>query len=215
MSSKITGKEYPHQRPYAWTTEETGTLFDDLYEFYRTEASDDYFLGTIVLIKEDKSYADIIDGQQRLTTLIILFSVLESKLTGDAREACNALLQEKGNILAGISTKPQLHLCQRDQEFFNQYIQKVKISSLLSFDKATLMTEAQQHIQENCKELVDQLDKDFKENQEELIKFSTFLLNRCFIVAVSTDSQNSAFRISSVLGCTSLCKRRNIESKTG
>ena len=113
MSSKITGKEYPllkifssdfeyhippYQRPYAWTTEETGTLFDDLYEFYRTETADNYFLGTIVLIKEeDKSHADIIDGQQRLTTLTILFSVLASKLTGDAREACNALLQEKGN----------------------------------------------------------------------------------------------------------------------
>lgn len=89
MSSKITGKEYPllkifsfdfeyhipaYQRPYAWITEEAGILFDDLYEFYRTELSDNYFLGTIVLIKEeDKPYADVIDGQQRLTTLTILF----------------------------------------------------------------------------------------------------------------------------------------------
>ena len=57
MSSKITGKEYPllkifsfdfeyhipaYQRPYAWITEEAGILFDDLYEFYRTELSDNY-----------------------------------------------------------------------------------------------------------------------------------------------------------------------------
>lgn len=64
MSSKITGKEYPllkifsfdfeyhipaYQRPYAWITEEAGILFDDLYEFYRTELSDNYFLGTIVV----------------------------------------------------------------------------------------------------------------------------------------------------------------------
>lgn len=68
MSSKITGKEYPllkifssdfeyhipaYQRPYAWTAEETGILFDDLYEFYRMESNDNDFLGTIVLIKED------------------------------------------------------------------------------------------------------------------------------------------------------------------
>lgn len=52
MSNKITGKEYPlskvfdadfeyyipgYQRPYAWTEEETGILFDDLYEFFQTD----------------------------------------------------------------------------------------------------------------------------------------------------------------------------------
>ena len=59
MSNKITGKEYPlskifssdfeyhipgYQRPYAWTEEEAGILFDDLYEFYQTEPIDNYFL---------------------------------------------------------------------------------------------------------------------------------------------------------------------------
>lgn len=82
MSSKITGKEYPllkifssdfeyhippYQRPYAWTTEETGTLFDDLYEFYRTETADNYFLGTIVSIKEeDKNYFCQRTSQKRI-----------------------------------------------------------------------------------------------------------------------------------------------------
>ena len=66
--SKITGKEYPllnifsqefdfhipeYQRPYAWTSEESGILFDDLYAFYMEEQADNYFLGSTVLIKED------------------------------------------------------------------------------------------------------------------------------------------------------------------
>lgn len=220
MSSKITGKEYPllkifssdfeyhipaYQRPYAWTTEEAGILFDDLYEFYRTEPFDNYFLGTIVLIKEeDKPYADVIDGQQRLTTLTILFSVLASNLTGKAREACNELLQESGNILAGIPARPRMHLRQRDQEFFNKYIQEVQISSLLSIDTTTLSTEAQRHIQENCNVLLRRFEAAFEGNQEELIQFSTFLLNRCFLVAVSTDSQASAFRVFSVMNSRGL-----------
>ena len=157
MSSKITGKEYPllkifsfdfeyhtpaYQRPHAWITEEAGILFDDLYEFYRTELSDNYFLGTIVLIKEeDKPYADVIDGQQRLTTLTILFSVLVSNLTGKARESCNALLQESGNILAGIPARPRIHLRQCDQAFFNKYIQEVQIPSLISIAATALSTE--------------------------------------------------------------------------
>lgn len=220
MSSKITGKEYPllkvfssdfeyhipaYQRPYAWTKEETGILFDDLYEFYKTEATDNYFLGTIVLIKaEDKPHADVIDGQQRLTTLTILFSVLASKLTGDAREACDALLREKGNILAGIPARPRVHLRQKDQDFFNKYIQEVHITSLLGIDRATLPTEAQQHIQENCKELLEKFESYFEGDQNELIKFSSFLLNRCFLVSVSTDSQASAFRVFSVMNSRGL-----------
>ena len=42
-----------YQRPYAWTTEETNTLFDDLYGFFSSEKEEEnYFLGSIVLIKE-------------------------------------------------------------------------------------------------------------------------------------------------------------------
>ena len=61
MSNKITGKEYSlskifskdfdyyiptYQRPYAWTEEETETLFDDLFVFFQTEQIDNYFLGS-------------------------------------------------------------------------------------------------------------------------------------------------------------------------
>ena len=41
-----------YQRPYAWTTEEAGTLFDDLYGFFKAEQDEVYFLGSIVLIKQ-------------------------------------------------------------------------------------------------------------------------------------------------------------------
>ena len=156
MSSKITGKEYPllkifssdfeyyipaYQRPYAWTTEQTETLFTDLYDFYQTEQADNYFLGTIVLIKdEDRSKAAVIDGQQRLTTLTILFSVLASNLTGQAQQACYELLQESGNVLAGIPARPRLHLRDRDQKFFEEYIQNVKLEELMKLDLSSMKT---------------------------------------------------------------------------
>lgn len=89
MSSKITGKEYPllkifsfdfeyhipaYQRPHAWITEEAGILFDDLYEFYRTELSDNYFLGTIVLIKEEDKGSYICNGDYSI--LCIVYPIL-------------------------------------------------------------------------------------------------------------------------------------------
>ena len=220
MSSKITGKEYPllkifgsdfeyhipaYQRPYAWTSEETGTLFDDLFEFFQTESVDNYFLGSIVLIKDDTDrHADVIDGQQRLTTLSILFSVLTDCFTTESRKsACRKYLQEAGDELAGIAAQPRLFLREWDQEFFNKYIQNVNLDELRAIDPATLGTEAQRHIQENCMVLKERFVDNFT-NEDELVKFSQFLLNRCYIVSVYTPSQESAFRVFSVMNSRGL-----------
>lgn len=220
MSSKITGKEYPllkifgsdfeyhipaYQRPYAWTEEETGTLFDDLFEFYQSESVDNYFLGSIVLIKDDSNrHADVIDGQQRLTTLSILFSVLADTFQTESRKsACKKYLQEEGDELAGIAAKPRLFLREWDQPFFNKYIQNVMLDSLAAIDSATLATEAQKHIQGNCIVLRERF-KDAFSTEDELLKFSQFLLNRCFLVAVYTPNQESAFRVFSVMNSRGL-----------
>lgn len=220
MSNKITGKEYPlikifssdfeyhipaYQRPYAWGIEQTETLFDDLYDFYQTEKSDNYFLGSIVLIKEDgKRYASVIDGQQRLTTLSILFAVLSSCFEdAEYKKSCMGYLQEAGNKLAGLEAKPRLFLRAKDQKFFNNYIQNVKLANLENIDPSTLSTEAQRHIRENAQVLEKKFAEIFN-NDDELVEFSQFLLNRCFLISVSTENEESAFRIFSVMNSRGL-----------
>ena len=196
-----------YQRPYAWTEEETGTLFDDLYGFYMSESEDEnYFLGSIVLIKENNNRkADVIDGQQRLTTLTILFSVLADNLKDPKKKtSCMKRLQEEGDELAGIASKPRVFLREWDQPFFNQYIQDVKIDELLKLDPAGLDTEAKRHIQQNCRLLREKFSDTFQEDEAELLRFSNFLLNRCYLVAVSTPSQASAFRVFSVMNSRGL-----------
>ena len=196
-----------YQRPYAWTTEETNTLFDDLYGFFSSEKEDEnYFLGSIVLIKETANRrADVIDGQQRLTTITILFSVLADNLTDPKKKAsCMKRLQEEGDELAGIASLPRVFLRERDQDFFFKYIQNVNISDLLKIDPANLDTEAKRHIQENCKALYAKFEEAFQRDENELVRFSTFLLNRCYLVVVSTPSQESAFRVFSVMNSRGL-----------
>ena len=111
MSKKISGAEYPlskifssdfdyvipsYQRPYAWTVDQASELFDDLYDFYLREKEDTYFLGSIVLIKEEgKPYSEVIDGQQRLTTLTILLSSITSNLSGDLRSDFENYIREQ------------------------------------------------------------------------------------------------------------------------
>jgi uncharacterized protein with ParB-like and HNH nuclease domain len=70
-----------YQRPYASTTEQTGELLDDILtasgDHGEVVEQSPYFLGSIVLIKDpQKAEADVVDGQQRLTTLTILLCVL-------------------------------------------------------------------------------------------------------------------------------------------
>lgn len=220
MSNKITGKEYPlskifsadfeyhipgYQRPYAWTEEETGILFDDLYEFFQTEAIDNYFLGSIVLIKdENKPYADVIDGQQRLTTLSILFSVMANSFhTEDYRNNCKKYLQEEGNILEGIAAQPRIFLRDWDQDFFSKYIQDIQLDALVQIDPVTLDTEAKRHIQKNCTVLREKFSEVFND-ENDLLKFTQFILTRCFLVVVSTPNQESAFRVFSVMNSRGL-----------
>ena len=196
-----------YQRPYAWTTEEANTLFDDLYSFFTSENEEEnYFLGSIVLIKENSNRrADVIDGQQRLTTLTILFSVLADNLVDPKKKSsCMKRLQEEGDELAGIESQPRVFLREWDQAFFNKYIQNVKISDLLKLDPAGLDTEAKRHIQENCKSLSEKFEETFQRDDTALLKFSSFLLNRCYLVVVSTPSQASAFRVFSVMNSRGL-----------
>jgi uncharacterized protein with ParB-like and HNH nuclease domain len=80
----------PYQRPYSWTTEQVDDLWEDLLE----NASTGHFLGSLVLSTEHEFRPLVIDGQQRLTTLMILMSVL--------RDACH----ERGltDLVAGSTS---------------------------------------------------------------------------------------------------------------
>ncbi len=69
-----------YQRPYQWTEENCEKLLDDLFEDYEEDRESDYFCGSLVLItisKDSKATTyDIVDGQQRLSTFILLAKVL-------------------------------------------------------------------------------------------------------------------------------------------
>ncbi|GAA7183792.1 hypothetical protein HpBGD65_01080 [Helicobacter pylori] len=70
-----------YQRPYQWTEENCEKLLDDLFFNYEDDRESDYFCGSLVLIlisedsKKAKTY-DVVDGQQRLSTFILLAKVL-------------------------------------------------------------------------------------------------------------------------------------------
>ncbi|QJW28790.1 DUF262 domain-containing protein [Helicobacter pylori] len=77
-----------YQRPYQWTEENCEKLLDDLFFNYENDIESDYFCGSLVLIaigKDSETNAktyDVVDGQQRLSTFILLAKVLADLYNG-------------------------------------------------------------------------------------------------------------------------------------
>ncbi|GAA8029644.1 DUF262 domain-containing protein [Helicobacter pylori] len=77
-----------YQRPYQWGKEQCEELLNDLFENYEDDRESDYFCGSLVLIeiREDSKakFYDIVDGQQRLSTFILLAKVLYTLYYSDS-----------------------------------------------------------------------------------------------------------------------------------
>ena len=89
-----------YQRRYSWTEDEAETLFNDIWEFTLKEGIDTgntYFLGSIIFYKNNGKQ-EIIDGQQRITSIFLLLRAIYTKLEGMSSEA-----KETKNFMNQIS----------------------------------------------------------------------------------------------------------------
>ena len=119
----------PFQRAYAWEDEEVEVLIQDLLEAFRTGTV--YFLGAIVVIRpRNRGPSDVVDGQQRLTTLTIMMSVLRDLARTKDEEA---LLQSMigPDVKAGgmrfqsaQSQKWRITLNPNDEPYFRRFVQE-------------------------------------------------------------------------------------------
>ena len=70
-----------YQRNYAWTDVEIQQLIRDVYENYINDPTSFYFIGTLVVLKRKNGDFEVIDGQQRLTTLSLIAKKLDNSLS--------------------------------------------------------------------------------------------------------------------------------------
>lgn len=204
---KIFSKEFVfniplYQRPYSWQREQAEELLDDLLGFLgsgREQISDliPYFLGSIVIIKEDHApEAEVVDGQQRLTTLTILLSAIRNHLTGEHAKGLTEYIYEKGNPIEETEDRFRLTLRERDAEFFRRYIQKEgKIKGLADLDSGKL-SDSQRNIKQNAGILMERLEDISPETCKRLAQF---IVKQCYLVVVSTPDFASAYRTFMVL----------------
>lgn len=193
-----------YQRPYAWEIEQADQLLSDLVETLDSGSDEPYFLGSIVLVKEpSQAIAEVIDGQQRLTTLTILLAVLRDLSDDPLLQAeLDEAVSEPGKISKGLPAKPRLTLRSKDADFFRTYVQtKGAVPALLELSAAGLKTDAQKAVRANAKALHKTLSAWTPRRRLDLV---TMLVMRTFLVVVSTPDLNSAHRIFSVMNSRGL-----------
>ena len=197
-----------YQRPYSWKTEQAQALFDDILDFMHSAPSTNknelpaYFLGSILLIKKSgEPEADIVDGQQRLTTLTILVSAIRSlHRDPEVKKGLTDTIYQKGNTVRGTEDVFRLRLRDRDQEFFQKYIQiEDGFEKLLKLNEQ--LKDSQENIRANAKLFASKLSE---LSDEEKSRVAQFIIRRCYLVVVTTPDIDSAYRIFSVLNSRGL-----------
>ena len=193
-----------YQRPYAWGEAECRTLWDDIFSFAipdegKTEfdSNSEYFLGPIVTFRnEDK--LEVIDGQQRLTTLMLLLRAFYSKF---------GHMQDK----ASISTKQNIEKCLwKTDEFGEPDMSQLKIDSEVATDNdkeefleilrtGIVNKEMKSKYACNFRFFQNNIDEFLSKYPTYFAYLPTRIMNNCILLPIEAESQDTALRIFSTL----------------
>lgn len=179
-----------YQREYVWGEREVNQLLADVYDELDERPDAEYFIGTIVVCPGEDGRLDIIDGQQRITTLFLVIN------------AFRYLLQQHGEDTADL--RQMLYSQHRDTrgQARNSYrlsLQYEETSGVLEgiCGDAALPTD----LKASGKRIADAFDmtKDFLmqncQSHEALVRFLGFFLNNVKIIQIETPRISEALKI--------------------
>lgn len=194
-----------YQRPYAWGEGECKTLWDDLFTFsfpnddytQFDDSEDEYFLGPIVTFQNDENKQEIIDGQQRLTTLMLLLRAFYEKL---------GYMKDKRSL----SMKEEIGKCLWRANAFGEFQQDaLKIDSEVATDndKEEFLDILKNGDAKDKKSRYADTYRFFQAKIDEFINhyasyfafFPARILNNCVLLPIEAESQDTALRIFSTL----------------
>lgn len=196
-----------YQRPYAWTDEQVETLFEDLWEFTATsggtEREGSYFLGSIVAYENEDGEQEIIDGQQRITSLFLLLRAIYTKLVvtpvSERTPEANNFIGKiepaiwRTNKLTGTVDFKNILLTSRVVNNEGNEI----LRSILETGKAD--ENAKDNYSKNYRYFQELFDKHSTENPLMVYQFIYALLNQAILLPITADTQDTALTIFSTL----------------
>lgn len=196
-----------YQRPYAWTDEQVETLFEDLWDFTATsggtEREGSYFLGSVVSYENENGEQEIIDGQQRITSLFLLLRAIYTKLVATPESERTAEANNfigkiepaiwRTNKLTGTVDYKNILLTSRVVNNDGNEI----LRSILETGHAD--EGAKDNYSKNYHNFQELFDKHSKENPLMVYQFIYALLNQAILLPITADNQDTALTIFSTL----------------
>ncbi|MBX3520724.1 MAG: DUF262 domain-containing protein [Xanthobacteraceae bacterium] len=194
----------PYQRPYAWQDDQVNELLSDLDlaldDAVNSNEAVTYFLGSIVLIKKTGSPgAQVVDGQQRLTTLTILLAVLRDLSTGKSASKRHSYICEEGDPDKGTKDRFRLTPRKKDSEFFRSCVQNEGATETDRLSNAK--SESQRLMARNTQIIRNSLSEWPSDKRDDLF---AFLMQRCYLVVISVANVETAHKVFTVLNARGL-----------
>ncbi len=172
----------PYQRPYSWDEEQCEELLNDLFKAFEDENTHNYFLGNIVIASslEDKKRLEVIDGQQRLTTLTLLLKAL--LFFDDNNKKLKSSIWELDDRTDAVKEQrlETMVFEDKDSKFLKEAL-------ALSLDNDCKITKKYNQFKKNICYFYNQL----KDKQEKTLQnFADFLLYDVSILPIQTQGNN-------------------------
>lgn len=217
-----------YQRPFSWTKEQFQSLVEDVND--AREEGINYFLGSLILKRKGDRNYEIVDGQQRLTSILILFAVARdyfiSQENGEFSRTIDALdnyIKQYGDPLGGIPEKKRILPWNELADTFNKYVYERSGTKTLTdqISSGSIKYQGEDkpfyHLYEAISTFYDFI-KGFSDLKS-LNDFLSYLSSKVYLVYITTDSRTSAFRLFNVLNTRGLplatadiLKSTNLES---
>lgn len=184
----------PYQRSYSWGETEALDLLGDLQE--ATDAQIPHFIGAVVFVHgEERGVLEIVDGQQRLTTLTILLCVLRDlEPDKDRARALHALIADEARPILGEGANWRIALNYQDGAFFRDMIQRP--GSTLELDADPGESESQARMVANAAAYQKELGEVAPEKRRALTEI---VMKGCALVRVVVDNKDQGFKVFRVL----------------
>lgn len=196
-----------YQRPYAWTEEQVETLFEDLWEFTTisggVERESSYFLGSVVSYENENGEQEIIDGQQRITSLFLLLRAIYTKLVATPEsertaEANNFIGKIEPTIwrtdkLTGTVDFKNILLTSRVVNNEGNEILRAILESGKTDENA------KDNYSRNYRYFQKLFDRHSTENPLMIYQFIYAVLNQAILLPITADTQDTALTIFSTL----------------
>jgi uncharacterized protein with ParB-like and HNH nuclease domain len=199
------------QRPFSWSKEHFEKLFTDIYEsMVESKGSGIYFLGSMVLVNEKDNLHQVIDGQQRLVSLITLIAVARDIVKDqDYKRDLQNLLYQKEKPLLKQPKAERLKPWEELEQYFSNYIYvEDGTKKFLQDYKGKLKDEDDPvyHLYEAVKKFHDLFAEHLSRlgGKELLYDFIKYLLNNVYVVGIRTSDLSSAIRLFNVLNTRGL-----------